>query len=380
MNAGAAPPRGPLPPAATGLLTIDLAALKHNYRHMAGLAAAAECAAVVKADGYGLGAAPVAEALAAAGCRTFFVATIEEARRLRQALVGAVIYVLDGLFPETAAIFAEAALRPVLGSLAEIGEWAAFCRARAVRLPAAIHIDTGMNRLGLPASEAEALADDGAPLRAFEVALVMSHLACADTPDHPKNAEQRAAFDALRARLPKAPASLANSAGVLLGAAYHYDMVRPGIGLYGGNPRAAGPNPMRPVAGLEARIAQIRLAQAGESVGYGAARTLAGPTKIATLSVGYADGFMRLLGSSDTRAGAVAYVGDHAAPVLGRVSMDLITIDVTDVPDALLGRGAPVELIGGHVTVDDLAAVAGTIGYEILTSLGRRYERRYVGA
>lgn len=366
---------------ATGLLTVNLGALRGNYRFLRARAGGAECAAVVKADAYGLGAERVAPALMGDGCRTFFVATIEEARRLRP-VVGdatkATIYVLDGLLPGAAAALAKADARPVLGSLPEIEEWASFCRRHGRRLPAALHIDTGMNRLGLGAAEVEALARRPDPLSAFEIALVMSHLACADEPEHPKNELQRAAFERLRSLLPPAPASLANSAGILLGENYLFDLVRPGIALYGGNPRVSGDNPMQPVVRLDGRIAQIRCVAAGESVGYGAGHTLARPTRIATVCVGYADGYMRCLGASDTTAGAVAYIEGRAAPLLGRVSMDLITIDVTDVPDCLVRRGSLVELIGPHVGVDELAVRARTIGYEILTSLGRRYARRYV--
>ncbi len=363
----------------TALLTIDLGALRANYRALKKMAAGAACSAVIKADAYGLGAIEVAEALAVEGCGTFFIATLEEARALRAAGRTETLYVLDGLFADSAAAFAEADARPCLGSVSEIEDWAAFCAHRDRPLPAAVHMDTGMNRLGLEPAQVVSLAARPDLFDAFELALVMSHLACADEPDHPKNEAQRAAFERLRALLPSAPASLANSAGTLLGAAYHYDLVRPGIALYGGNPLAAGPNPMRPVVRLDGRIAQIRMAEPGETVGYGATRTLKRRTRIATVTVGYADGFFRLLGSSDNHDGAVAFLGDHAAPLLGRVSMDLISIDVTDVPQALARRGAFVELLGAHVSVDDLAAKAQTIGYEILTSLGRRHQRHYIG-
>ncbi len=366
-------------PEDSGLLTIDLSALCDNYRTLRSMARHATCAAVIKADAYGTGAKPAAQALAAEGCGTFFVATLREARVVRAAAPGATGYVLAGLFPDAGAAFLETGARPVLGSIPEIREWAAFCRAHSVRPPAAIHIDTGMNRLGLPPGEVDAVASEADVLAAFEPALVMSHLACADEPDHPKNEAQRLAFDELRAKLPAAPASLANSAGVMLGSRYHHDLVRPGIALYGGRALVEGPNPMRSVVRLDGRIAQIRTAGAGETIGYGATRTIRRPPRVATVTVGYADGFFRLLGSSDGHDGAVAYIGDHAAPLLGRVSMDLITIDVSDVPADLVRRGAFVELLGPHVTVDDLAARARTIGYEVLTNLGHRYQRVYPG-
>lgn len=364
-------------PESPALLIADLAAVRSNYRALRAMARGAECAAVVKANAYGLGAGEIVKALLSEGSNTFFTATLAEARAVRAAAPGAVLYVLGGLFAGTEAEFAALGARPVLNSLAEIGEWALFCAARGEPLPAAIHIDTGMNRLGLGPAEAAALAKDHGAMRAFELSLIMSHLACADEPDHAKNRGQLAAFRTLSAMLPCAPLSLANSAGIFLGPDYHGDLVRPGIALYGGNPFSAAPNPMRPVAYLYGRIAQIREAEAGETVGYGARRTLARRTRIATVPVGYADGYFRALGSSDAAEGAAAYLEDYRLPILGRVSMDLIAFDVTDVPERLAWRGAWIELLGARVTVDALAAKAGAIGYEVLTSLGARYERVY---
>ncbi len=343
------------------------------------LASPAECAAVVKADAYGLGMAAVAPALERAGCRTFFVATLVEAEELRALLAEACIYVLDGLLEGTSPLYRELGLRPVLNSADEIAEWAAFNTASRARLPAAIHIDSGMNRLGLSAAEVEALAGAKSAWDAFELALVMSHLACADEPEHRKNDVQRKTFDALRAKLPKTRASLANSAGMLLGAAYHYDLVRPGIALYGGKARRTGVNPVAPVVQLAGRVLQVREAAAGKSLGYGATRTLGRPSRIAVLAVGYADGFFRALSVADAHEGLRVYFGSHPAPVVGRVSMDLITVDVTDVPAKLARRCAWVELIGPHIAAHEFAAHAGTIDYEVLTNLGTRAARRYVG-
>jgi alanine racemase len=355
-----------------------LAGIAANWRWLAAVARGAECAGVVKADAYGLGLEPVVKALWEAGCRTYFVATLSEGRRLKVALPAATAYVLDGLMPGTAPLYQSHGLRPVLGSLAEIEEWAAFVRSVGARLPAAVHIDTGMNRLGMTAGELEALAANPAPLEAFPVALVMSHLACADTPASPMNARQKAAFDALRAKLPAAPASLANSAGTLLGADYRYDLVRPGIALYGGRALEGRPNPAAKVVRVEARILQIRMAAAGETVGYGATCTLTRRSRIATLATGYADGFLRSISGPIGRPPPPAYVAGYPAPIVGRVSMDLVTIDVTDIPAALAQRGAWAELIGRHVQVDDLADSSGTIGYEVLTRLGPRFQRMYV--
>jgi len=370
---------GDLEASATAILTIDLSSLVANYRRLAALSAPAECGAVVKADAYGLGMAACAPALARAGCTTFFVATLAEAIELRALLPQAVIYLFDGLLPGTAPVFHAHDLRPVLNSAEEINEWAAFCSATGVKLPAAIHIDTGMNRLGLSRAEVEALAAAGHTLGAFELALVMSHLACADEPEHPKSEAQRLAFDALRALLPLMHASLANSGGILLGAPFHYDLVRPGIALYGGKPQAKGPNPFARVVHLAGRILQLREVPAGESIGYGASRTLKRTSRIAVVAVGYADGLFRALSVGDGEAGMSIYVGPHPAPILGRVSMDLITIDVSGIPEDLARRGAFVELIGDNIAPHELAAHAGTIDYEVLTSLGARATRRYIG-
>lgn len=363
----------------TAILTIDLDALAANYRRLRDLAGPAECAAVVKADAYGIGMAEAAPVLWRAGCRTFFVATLAEAKALRALLPDAVIYVFSGLLPGTAEIYRAHDLRPVLNSAEEIGEWVAYGRSIGEKLPCAVHVDSGMNRLGLTADEVAAVSGAHDLWPHLTLSLVMSHLACADDPDHPKSEAQRAAFDRVRALLPQALASLANSAGVLLGRSYAYDMVRPGIALYGGHPRRRGQNPFRPVVHLAGRILQVREVAAGETVGYGATRGFKRPARIATVAVGYADGFFRALSTGDDADGLVVSIEGHAAPVLGRVSMDLISIDVTSVPQEISRRGALVELIGPNVTAQEFAARAGTIDYEVLTSLGRRALRRYIG-
>ena len=368
-----------IPASAPGVLVIDLSALVRNYAKLCEIAAPAECAAVVKGDGYGLGARQIGLALFEAGCRTFFVATLAEGRALREVLPDAAILVLDGLFPGSAAEFVAARLQPVLGSIEEIGEWATFCRDRQARFPAAIHVDTGMNRLGLKAADRRVLDSRPNILEGFPVSLLLSHLACADTPDHPKNAAQRADFAAFTRLFPQTRLSLANSAGVFLGADFRFDLVRPGIAIYGGNPFAGRPNPMQPVVRLYGRIAQVGEAEAGETIGYGGALHLKRRTRYVSVSTGYADGYMRQLGSWDGRDGAVAYIGDRPLPILGRVSMDLIMFDATGIPPEAARRGGFVELLGPRFTVDHAAALAGTIGYEILTSLGARYHRIYTG-
>ncbi len=356
-------------------MTVDLGALAGNWEALAGRADRAATAAVVKGDGYGIGLEPAAQALAEAGCQTFFVALPEEGFRLRDAVRDAIIYVLDGLLPGTADEIADAKLRPVLGSWAEIEEWVEFRNAGGVGT-AAIHVDTGMNRLGLTPTEARRLAQTPELLEAIAPDLLMSHLAVADTPDHPLNRKQLAAFRAVRALLPDIPASLANSAGIHLGFDYHFDLVRPGIALYGGA-SIEGASPMRPVVTVEARILQVRDVRPGETVGYGATETARQATRVAILAAGYADGYHRLAGSSDRRAGARAFLHGRHAPLIGRVSMDLIAIDVSAIPGA--ERGDWVEMIGPNVPVDEVAHHAGTIGYELLTGLGRRYARTYIG-
>jgi alanine racemase len=363
----------------TAILTIDLDALAANYRRLRELAGPAECAAVVKADAYGIGMAEAAPVLWRAGCKIFFVATLAEAKALRSLLPEAVIYMFSGLLPGTAAMFRTHDLRPVLNSAEEIKEWATYSASVGEKLPCAVHVDSGMNRLGLSAHEVEAVASARDLWTAMTLSLVMSHLACADDPTHPKSETQLQAFDRLRALLPDSIASLANSAGILLGRSYAYDLVRPGIALYGGHPQRQGPNPFQPVVHLAGRILQVRTVAPGETVGYGATRTLRRASRVATVAVGYADGFFRALSTKDGTEGLVVSIGGHAAPVLGRVSMDLISVDVTGVPEALSQRGAWVELIGPNVTAQEFAARAGTIDYEVLTNLGRRALRRYIG-
>ncbi|MEX0590568.1 MAG: alanine racemase, partial [Xanthobacteraceae bacterium] len=369
---------GPAEEEAGGVLTIDLGALAANYRALKKGAVPARCAAVIKADGYGLGMKPVALALAGVGCDTFFVALLEEARRLRAARPAAASYVLDGLNPDTAPEFLTLRAQPVLGSWPEIDEWDTFAKQSSESFPAAIHFDTGMNRHGLAAADAKVLAER-ARLLNFKPSLVMSHLACADEPAHPMNAKQIAAFREIASLFPGTPASLANSAGLLALKDTHFDLVRPGIALYGGRAVIGAENPMRPVVRLDLRIVQVRHAAKGEPVGYGAAEHLKRDSRIAVCAAGYADGIFRAAGSSDKRSGAEAVVAGRRCALVGRVSMDLIAVDVTDVPQAAAKRGDFATLIGDGITVDDFSAHAGTVGYEVLANLGRRYARAYRG-
>jgi alanine racemase len=363
---------------AGGMLTIDLNALGTNWRELKARAGSAQCSAVIKADGYGLGIKPVALKLADCGCETYFVATIDEAFRIRAALPAATIYVLNGLYPGTAAQLRTSRARPVLGSWPEIEEWNSFAQESGEPLAAAIHFDTGMNRHGLAAADAVAFADRIKTLR-FKPSLVMSHLACADEPAHPMTAKQVAAFREIAARFPGVSASLANSAGLLAHKDSHFDLVRPGVAIYGGRAVRDEKNPMKPVVRLDLRILQMRHASKGEPVGYGAAEHLKRDSRIAICAAGYADGVFRAVGSSDERRGAEAIVAGKRCPLVGRVSMDIIAIDVTDVPEAETKRGGFATLIGDGISVDDFAAHAGTIGYETLVNLGRRYARTYRG-
>lgn len=365
---------------ARAVLSVDLNALRSNYRKLAALAAPAECAGVVKANAYGLGAIAVSRALWVEGCRTFFVATIDEARELRSIHPDAVLYVLDGLMPQNAAALVSCNARPVLGSLEEVSEWAEFCQGRGRRYKAALHLDTGMNRLGLAPTDVPQLAAQPQLLKNFELCLIISHLVSGEEPENPKTAAQAKLFEELRALLPSAPASLANSAGTLLAGRYRYDLTRPGIALYGGHVLAGSASSMQPVVTLKARILQVRQVPAGATIGYNETFKVTRPTRIATLATGYADGFFRSLSSTNQTPGLPAFIGGHGAPLLGRVSMDYIGVDVTDVPAQLACRGAWAQLIGAQVTIDDMAARAGTNSYEIITRLAHRAERVYIGA
>jgi alanine racemase len=349
---------------AAARLTIDLAAIVANWRELCARHGG-EVAAVLKADGYGLGAAPIGRALMAAGCRSFFVAQLAEGMALREALGDAPrIAVLNGFAPGADA---QAGLTPVLNSLGDIAAWRGEPRA------AFVHLDTGMARLGLDSREAERLVQDPTRLGGLRVAGWMSHLACADAPQHPLNARQAARFAALCERLPAAPRSLANSSGIFLGGAFRSDLARPGAALHGINPQPGAPNPLRQAVRLDAPVLQIREIATGESVGYGASWTAARPSRIATVAAGYADGYLRSLSGRGE-----GFVGDAPIPLVGRVSMDLLTFDATDQPR--LRPGDAITLIGPRNTPDDVAARAGTIAYEVLTSLGTRYARRYAGA
>jgi alanine racemase len=354
-------------------LTVRLGAIAANYRQFVDRCTPARVAGVVKADGYGLGAAPVAETLARAGCDTFFVARLSEAITLRPLHPRARIFVLDGVQRDDAQAFIAHDLVPVLNSLAQIEIWSDAAHEQRARLGCAIHLDTGMNRLGLPREEFAVLAAERARrLRDVDVVLWMSHLACGDECASDMNRVQLARFRDALAALPPAPASLAASAGALLGREYHFDLIRAGIGLYGGNPCIGRPNPFAVVAVMSGKILQLRRVDTGDSVGYGAEFRASRPSLLATIGLGYADGLMRAIGNKGFGA-----IDGVRVPVVGRVSMDLVTLDVTDLAADALHAGDDVEFLGDTISLDEFAALAGTATYEVLTRLGARLARRY---
>lgn len=368
------------PPGVGAVLAIDLAAIVANWRTLSARHRGGPVAGVVKANAYGLGARQVAPALHKAGCRHFFVALLEEALLIRPLVPGALVGVLNGLLPGSEADFVAHDLTPVLGSLAEVDRWAAVGRQVAGRqatgqragrkLPGILHIDTGMARLGLDQRELATLQQDHARLGGIDLLYIMTHLVASELAGDPLNEQQRVRFQAACGALPPARRSLANSSGIFLGDGWDSDLARPGAALYGINPTPGAANPMRQAVRLTARVLQVRDVAAGESVGYNATWRASRPSRVATAALGYADGWHRSLSDRGT-----AYFDGRPVPLVGRVSMDLTTFDVTDHPT--VGPGAWLEMIGPACTPDDVAASAGTNGYEVLTSLGRRFHRVY---
>ncbi len=354
-------------------LTIDLAALQVNYRLLARKAGAAECAAAIKANAYGISAADAGKALWDAGCRSFYVARPDEGGCLRKVLPEARITVLDGLYKGETKYYIAHALRPALTTVNQAGEWARLGQG----MPCTLHVDTGINRAGLPARDFAIITTNAALMQNLKVETLMSHLACADDPKHKMNPEQLNRFRQLRKQLPNTRASFANSSGIFLGKAYHFNEVRPGVALYGGNPTPHKKNPMQPVAYLHARILQVRDVTKGETVGYSATWKAKRNSRIAIIAAGYADGIARKLSSSNPNGPAQVFIAGQRCPIIGRVSMDMMTIDVTDVAERKLAKSDAAELFGKNILIDEVAGWAGTISYELLTHLGRRYARVY---
>jgi len=367
------PPTEAVAPAAEtgGTLTIDIAAIVANWQALSRQLLTVECAAVVKANAYGMGLKPVATALAQAGCKTFFVADLAEARTVRALAPDATIYVLHGFTLEAAESFIELNVRPVINSMTELAEWDTFVVTRGWQGGAALHVDTGMNRLGVSPEEAAALAPR-VQTQNHGIALLLSHLACADVPGHPLTAKQLNLFRELRTLYSGIPASLANSSGIFLGDTAYFDLARPGAALYGINPTPGRPNPMKLVVELTGRILQIRSVARDQTIGYGATWTARRNSRIAVVAAGYADGLLRSASASDERPGGSAIIAGNRCPIVGRISMDLMTVDISDLPDRAVHRGGVVTMIGGELSIDDVAAAAGTIGYEVLTRLGAR--------
>lgn len=360
---------------AGAILTISLDAVRSNYRLLRQQAGSATCAAAVKADAYGLGAERVGAALAAEGCRHFFVAHLDEGIVLRPHLPAtAEIFVLHGPPVRAERELLAHGLTPVLNSLQQIEAWHALAQTLQRSLPAIVQVDTGMSRMGMPAAEVDAWLANPAFLQSIPPRYLMSHLACAEHQSHPMNASQLERFQALRQRLPNVPASLANSSGIFLGRDFQFDLVRPGAALYGIAPVAGAANPLQPVVALHGRIIQTRTIQRGDHVGYGISYSATEERQIATVAVGYADGWLRSMSNR-----GMAFIDGVAVPMVGTVSMDSITIDATGIATERLQAGALVELIGPHHPVDEVGRLAGSIGYEILTGLGMRYYREYVG-
>ena len=352
------------------VLSVDVGALAANWRLLADRAGPSMCGAVVKANAYGCGIEIAVPALRAAGCGTFFVAHLSEARRTRAVAPDATIYVLHGLPPGSARLYHGLDVRPVLGSAAEVAEW----RAEGGGQPAALHVDTGMNRLGLRMEDARALA--GSDMSSgLTVSLLMSHFVSSEVPEAPVTARQIADFEQLRAAFPAIPASLANSAGIFLNEAPHYDLVRPGYALYGGNPIPGRDNPMRPVVRLEAPVVAVRDVPDGETVGYNGEWRAEGLRRIAVIAAGYADGLDRRASGSTGLPGGYAVAAGQLCPIAGRVSMDLVTVDITALPVGAVSRGDRIALIDDQLTVDKVATQLGTIGYEVLTGLAARVQR-----
>ena len=364
-------------------LTVDLTALTENWKDMARRSGKARASAVVKADAYGTGIEDAGEALFMAGARDFFVATVDEGVTLRPYAPDARIFVLSGVWPGTERRLFENDLVPVISSEEQLAFWMAVL-ADYGDYPCALNVDTGFNRLGLSMEEAMALADDVSRPASFAPVLVMSHLACSDDHSSEMNKQQLESFRQVSAAYEGIDSSLAASGGIFVGSDYHFDLTRPGIALYGGEAVNGLANPMRPVVTAEARIIQVRTAKAGESVGYGRALQLTRDSRLAVVSAGYADGYLRSQSSGGVPLrqvvpeGGYGFLAGRKIPIAGRITMDLTIFDVTDLPENAVRAGDYVELFGKNVLVDDVARSAGTIGYEILTSIGLRHERRYL--
>lgn len=357
----------------TTVLAIDLDAVRENFLNWSRKAHPGKCAAVVKADAYGLGAEVIAPAIAEAGCEHFFTALPEEAMRLRPVLPDRNIYVFSGVQNRNIEEFQRYSLIPVLNDLDQVRCWTSLARKLQRPLPCLIHIDTGMNRLGFDSGTLHALVRNCDELRWLDVRYVITHFACADDPDDEFSSAQRELFDELRRVLPAAPTSIGNSAGTMLGPKYAGDLARIGIALYGANPGSQPDNPSRLVVRMLSEVLQIRELDCEQPIGYGSTKRLPAGSRIATIGTGYADGLPRSLSNR-----GFAFIAGQRVPIVGRVSMDLTMLDVSSIPLKELKAAKEAELIGANITLEEVAGLAGTINYEILTGLGRRARRRYL--
>ncbi len=359
-------------------LSVDLRAIVANWRYLKQQAGTAEAAAVVKADAYGLGAAAVARELRHAGCNTFFVAHLDEGLSLRHAVGEARIFVLHGTNPGTEADFAAAHLIPVLSGMSQVEGWLKFVESQGRSHPSALQVDTGMTRLGLSRREFDRIRTNQNWMRALDPQLLMSHFACADTPRHPLNHQQLETFSKFAKDMPGVPASLSATSGIFIGPRAHFDLVRPGIGLYGGNPTPGHDNPMAHVVTLSAKVIQIQSIDAPQTVGYGATYDVPKPSRLATVALGYADGFLRSITANPAAPPVYATVNDTwKARLVGRISMDLTTFDIGEVPEGRIQPGDTIDVIGKYASIDTLADAGATISYELLTRLGPRLPRLY---
>ncbi len=362
-----------LPRRCFSVMKVDLASIAHNFQFLQSQLPQAVCSSVVKADAYGLGMLEVSPTLAQAGCQHFFVATLDEGIALRNILPEPNIYILGGLLDGCQDDFYAYGLTPVLNDLGQIKLWNNHARKLNEKLSAIIHIDTGMWRLGLPPQEVLHLANELDLLKAIDLKFIMSHLACSDSPHHDKNLQQRTAFDKALSMLPQTPASLANSHGIFLGNEYHYNLVRPGRSLYGLGARFLRTEGLQQALRVYARVMQVSAIGKGQTIGYDAMYCVTKPTRIATIAIGYADGYVRTLSNHGR-----VFINGFEAPVVGRVSMDLITVDVGEIPESIAIPGAWAEIVGESISADDVALAAGTTSREISSKLGTRFHRVYV--
>tara|TARA_Y100001934_G_scaffold129368_1_gene157025 strand:- start:168 stop:1295 length:1128 start_codon:yes stop_codon:yes gene_type:complete len=358
---------------ANSFLVIDVDAIVSNYQTLKSKLTKAHCAATLKANAYGLGVKKIAHALDKAGCPTFFVATLDEAVELREILNSnrKSILVLNGFLAGTGSIFKQYNITPVLNNFGQLEKWADFNATLEDRQKAALHLDTGMNRLGLDNKDIGRLMENPQTLIKANIYMLLSHLACSDEPENTMNNCQLLEFHSLIGRLPKMTASLANSGGIYLGKKFHFDLVRPGLALYGSVPGHLQNNLTNCIS-LYGRVLQLREVEKSQSIGYGGTYKLTKKSRIATIGVGYADGYRRSLSGLST-----VFHHDFPLPIVGRISMDSLTVDISSLPDNKLKEGDFVELIGKNFTIDQAACLAQTVPYEMITALGRRHYRYY---